>query len=56
MTTTTFPYTALGLADLAKQQAAIEKKQQNLNKRQAVLEKASKVTALALQSLLHGGL
>ena len=34
-----------GLADLKKQQAAIDKMQQNLNKRRAVLEKASEVTA-----------
>ena len=33
---------AWGLADLAKQQAAIDKKQQNLNKRRAALDKASK--------------
>lgn len=33
---------AWGLADLAKQQAAINKKQQNLNKRRAALDKASK--------------
>ncbi len=33
---------AWGLADLARQQATIDKKQENLNKRRAALEKASK--------------